>query len=63
VEIGQGTIGLDFGAILAELVAQKFPGWVVVEQSSSPISPLESAKVNAAHIKSLGYKLELPEGN
>ncbi len=63
VEIGKGTIGLDFGAILAELVAQKFPGWVVVEQSSSTVSPLESAKINAAHIKSLNHKLELPEGN
>ncbi|MBX3085557.1 MAG: sugar phosphate isomerase/epimerase [Anaerolineae bacterium] len=62
VEIGKGTIGLDFGAILAELVAQQYPGWVVTEQSSSTISPYESACINAAHIKSLSYSLALPEG-
>lgn len=63
VEIGQGSIGLDFGAILAELEAQRFPGWIVVEQSSSTVSPFESAKINAKHIKSLKYSLELPEGS
>lgn len=35
VEIGRGTIGLDFGLILAELKSQRFPGWVVVEQSAA----------------------------
>jgi inosose dehydratase len=62
VEIGRGSIGLDFGAILAELVAQQYRGWVVVEQSSSTISPYESARINAEHIKSLNYSLALPEG-
>ena len=63
VEIGQGSIGLDFGAILAELVAQQYKGWVVVEQSSSTVSPFESAKINANHIKSLKQSLELPQGS
>ena len=57
VEIGGGTIGLDFGLILAELSAQRFSGWVVVEQSSSTVSPLESARINARHVKSFRYKL------
>lgn len=62
VEIGRGTIGLDFGLILAELKSQRFPGWVVVEQSSSTVSPLASARVNARYIKSLKYSLDLPRG-
>ena len=47
VEMGQGKLGLDFAAILAELEAQRFPGWVVVEQSRSDGSPAASAKTNA----------------
>lgn len=62
VEMGQGTIGLDFGAILGELQAQKFPGWVVIEQSRSDVSPAESARINAKYLRSLKYSLDLPEG-
>jgi inosose dehydratase len=61
VEMGQGNIGLDFAAILGELEAQKFPGWVVVEQSRSDVSPAASAKANAKYLRGLGYSLELPE--
>jgi sugar phosphate isomerase/epimerase len=60
VEMGRGTIGLDFGAILAELQAQRFPGWVVVEQSRSDISPAESARANADYLRGLGHSLDLP---
>ena len=59
VEMGQGTIGLNFAAILGELAAQKFPGWVVIEQSRSDVSPAESAKLNAKYLKALGYALTL----
>jgi inosose dehydratase len=61
VEMGQGKIGLDFAGILAELGAQAFKGWVVVEQSRSDASPAQSAKVNARYLRGLGYKLALPE--
>ena len=52
--------GIDFAAIFQELVDTQFPGWVVVEQSRSDISPLVSAQTNAAFVKQLGYSLELP---
>ena len=55
VEMGRGTIGIDFAAIFQELAAQEYHGWVVVEQSVSEVSPLESARVNAAFIRTLGY--------
>jgi inosose dehydratase len=59
VEMGRGTIGLDFAAILAELEAQQFKGWVVIEQSRSDVSPAESARVNAKYLRGLNYSLEL----
>jgi sugar phosphate isomerase/epimerase len=62
VEMGQGTIGLDFVSILDELIAQKFPGWVVIEQSRSDVSPAESARVNAQYLTDRGYSMALPEG-
>jgi inosose dehydratase len=55
VEMGAGSLGIDFGAILRELEAMGFPGWVVVEQSRSDVSPLESARINAACLRRLGY--------
>ncbi len=61
VEMGQGTIGLDFAAILGDLEAQRFGGWVVVEQSRSDGPPAESAQANADFVRGLGYALELPE--
>ena len=60
VEMGQGTLGIDFAAILADLEAVAFPGWVVVEQSRSDVSPLRSAEVNAGFLRGLGYD---PTGN
>lgn len=62
VEMGQGTIGLDFDAILRELCAQRFAGWVVVEQSRSDVSPAHSAQMNADFLHGLHYSLELPAG-
>ena len=60
VEMGQGTIGLDFDAILRELAAQRFAGWVVVEQSRSDVSPALSAQMNADFLRKLHYSLALP---
>jgi len=55
VEIGEGTLNIDFAGFLAALDAVSFPGWVVVEQSRSDISPRHSANVNAAALRRLGY--------
>lgn len=62
VEMGQGTVGIDFAAIFTELVENRFGGWVVVEQSRSDVSPATSAQANAAFVKKLGYSLELGAG-
>src|SRR5436305_213899 len=53
VEMGRGTIGIDFPAILGELENQGFAGWVVIEQSTSDISPLHSAQINAEYLRGL----------
>lgn len=55
VEMGAGEIGIDFAAILRDLESVDFPGWVVVEQSRSDVSPMRSAETNAAYVRSLGY--------
>jgi inosose dehydratase len=60
VEMGQGTVGIDFAAIFQELTDNAFPGWVVVEQSRSDVSPLASAQANAEFVQNLGYSIELP---
>lgn len=57
-ELGRGTLGIDFAAILGELEAQQFGGWVIVEQSRSDISPLESARNNARYLVERGYALQ-----
>jgi sugar phosphate isomerase/epimerase len=59
VEMGQGTVGIDFGAIFKELSDNDFGGWVVVEQSRSDVSPSVSAQANAAFVTGLGYSLAL----
>lgn len=56
-ELGRGTIDIDFSAILAELVRRQFDGWVVLEQSQSDVSPLESARINADYLRGLGYDI------
>jgi len=55
VELGQGTLGIDFAACLRTLEELRFAGWVVVESSRSDVSPLHSAEVNAAFLRGLGY--------
>lgn len=54
-EMGRGTLGIDFPAILADLDAAGFPGWVVVEQSRSDVTPAESARINAEYLRGIGY--------
>lgn len=56
-ELGRGTIDIDFPNILEELTRRKFGGWVVLEQSQSDVSPLESARINAAYLRGLGYEI------
>lgn len=59
VEMGEGSLGIDFAAIFREAIDQQFGGWVVVEQSRSDISPRASARANADFVQNLGYSLEL----
>lgn len=56
-ELGRGSIGIDFPGILDELLRRRFAGWVVLEQSQSNVSPLESARINAAYLRALGYDI------
>jgi inosose dehydratase len=55
VELGEGSLGIDFAALLRELREMQFPGWVVVEQSRSDTTPAASARVNATYLRRLGY--------
>jgi sugar phosphate isomerase/epimerase len=61
VELGEGSIGIDFPSILAWLDAQQFEGWVVIENSRSDISPARSARFNADYLRGLGYSLAVAE--
>ncbi len=61
VELGRGRLPiLDHAAFFAALEEMRYTGWVVVENSRSDISPAESARVNAAFVRGLGYSLSLP---
>lgn len=55
VEMGQGSIGIDFAAVFHELEEHDFGRWVIVEQSRSDVSPLDSAQINSSYLRSLGY--------
>jgi len=55
VELGAGSLGIDFAAILRDLEVHQFRGWVVAEQSRSEVSPLHSAQNNAAYLRDIGY--------
>lgn len=57
-ELGRGSIGIDFPRLLSTLSNRRFPGWIVVEQSQSDVSPLTSATVNAAYLRALGHDPE-----
>ncbi len=57
VELGQGSLGIDFGRMLQGIDQRGFDGWVVVEQSRSEQSPEQSARDNAAYVRGLGYAL------
>jgi inosose dehydratase len=58
-ELGRGTIGIDFPAILGELQRRQFGGWVVLEQSQSDVSPLQSARINAEYLTAIGHDITL----
>lgn len=57
VELGRGTIGIDFPGLFRALEERGYAGWVVIENSRSDISPSESARVNAAYLTELGYAI------
>jgi inosose dehydratase len=53
-ELGRGTV--DFPALLAELRANRYDGWIVVEQDVLPSmgAPLESATRNREYLQRIG---------
>ncbi|HOJ60990.1 MAG TPA: TIM barrel protein [bacterium] len=53
-ELGKGSV--DFPAIVQELRARNYEGWIVVEQDVLPGmgTPLDSARRNRAYLQSLG---------
>ncbi len=55
VELGRGTIGIDFPHLLRDLDNRGFAGWVVIENSRSDVSPATSARINADYLAGLGY--------
>ncbi len=57
VELGRGTIGIDFPALLRDLDDRGFDGWVVIENSRSDVSPVTSARINAEYLAGLGYDI------
>jgi inosose dehydratase len=59
VELGRGSIGIDFPACFAALTEMGFSGWVVVENSRSDVSPATSAQINADYLRGLGYALDV----
>lgn len=58
VELGRGTVGIDFPGLLTQVQERGFNGWIVIEHSRSDISPLESAKVNAAYLAENGFAIQ-----
>jgi sugar phosphate isomerase/epimerase len=61
VELGEGSIGIDFPAILSWLDGLNYPGWVVIENSRSDVSPAHSARFNADYLRRLGYSLSVEQ--
>lgn len=57
VEMGQGTLGIDFPACLKLLDDRGFAGWLVVEHSVSKTSPIDSAIANAQYLQHLGCQI------
>lgn len=54
--MGDGTIGLDFGAVLGTLTELDYTGWVMTELSSySDYEAEEGCRRNRAYLRSLGY--------
>jgi inosose dehydratase len=53
-ELGQGVV--DFTAVLSALQAQKYDGWIVVEQDVLPSmgNPKESAQRNREYLRRIG---------
>ena len=57
IELGEGTIGIDFPAIFDALNDLNFTGWAVIEHSVSQESAHASAKFNANYLTGLGYDI------
>ncbi len=55
-ELGRGNVGTDFAALLSDLDATGYDGWVSVEQDRPTAhEPEEAARLNREFLKRLGY--------
>jgi inosose dehydratase len=55
-ELGRGNVGTDFAAMLSELEATGYDGWVSVEQDRPTAHPPEeAARLNREYLRRLGY--------
>jgi sugar phosphate isomerase/epimerase len=57
VELGDGTLGIDFPALLRHIQDRGFTGWMVVENSRSEVSAESSANANAKFLTEHGFEI------
>jgi inosose dehydratase len=48
-ELGQGSV--DIGRFMDALRRANFSGWMIIEQDTSPLPPLETARANRRYLK------------
>ena len=57
VELGTGNMGLDVPAVVKDLEAFGFDGWLMVEQDHTHTTPFDSAKKNAEALRRFGIPI------
>jgi inosose dehydratase len=57
VELGDGTLGIDFPKLLRHIRDRGFTGWMVVENSRSEVSAEASARANARFLTGHGFEI------
>ena len=57
VELGTGNMGVDVPAVVNDLEAFGFDGWLMVEQDHTRTTPFDSAKQNAAALRRFGIAI------
>jgi len=57
VELGTGNTGVDVPAIIKDLEAFGFDGWLMVEQDHTRTTPGDSARKNAEALRKMGIEI------